>query len=485
MNKSVAISEEFANDPADKVKSGGLLFDRRVTRVVTAGTLIDEKFMDPWEGNYLLSIHIPDLDHQVAQAGINSPKPLHVDSDARGSSSDLGLAWLDLSSGEFFVENATISSLSSVITRIGPREIVLDSRSENVLSSYVLKILKEEGHNITYCSPLQGATSVSDWSHMLQTPVPEKEASDFTSTELEAGNIILHYVTTQLQGLKIQLQPPKRRLAGEEMAIDKNSLRALEVRMTSRDGNFSGSLLHAIRRTVTKSGARLLSRRLSKYLLMTCTPTSNLTVAASPSMSLPVINQRLDLVAQLLYSPLLHESLVVLLKRTFDTLRLVQKFSFGRGDADDLLSLSKTIRVMEQVASCLQEHTENQEREGSDRSSSDQLNAGNRCIQDLLRRFTFEGPSELSTKILEAIDEEGLYEQHRIEESEAAEVAGLANEVLSKEAPGETLPGVAKMLKSKSNGDLNTERDTESDGRDVWILRQRYGGYMHVPSIHF
>ena len=49
LNKQVAISEEIRNSPADQVKAGGLLYNRKVTRVITAGTLIDENFVDPNE----------------------------------------------------------------------------------------------------------------------------------------------------------------------------------------------------------------------------------------------------------------------------------------------------------------------------------------------------------------------------------------------------------------------------------------------------
>src|SRR5579859_6481391 len=58
LNKYVAISEEFPTSISGKVKSGGLLHDRRVARVVTPGTLIDEKFIIPYENNFVLALDI-------------------------------------------------------------------------------------------------------------------------------------------------------------------------------------------------------------------------------------------------------------------------------------------------------------------------------------------------------------------------------------------------------------------------------------------
>ena len=60
-NRYVAIAEEFPNDPSAKVKSGGLMHNRKVSRVITPGTLIDENFMNPFTNNYVLTIHIENL----------------------------------------------------------------------------------------------------------------------------------------------------------------------------------------------------------------------------------------------------------------------------------------------------------------------------------------------------------------------------------------------------------------------------------------
>src|SRR6201996_2628391 len=99
MDKYVAISEEFANDPSNRVKSGGLLFDRRVSRIITPGTLIDEKFMDPFDNNYLLSI----------QCDVNKIRELEFDKKKSNSVvSDVGVAWLDLSSGDFFTQKTNL-----------------------------------------------------------------------------------------------------------------------------------------------------------------------------------------------------------------------------------------------------------------------------------------------------------------------------------------------------------------------------------------
>jgi DNA mismatch repair ATPase MutS len=85
----------------------------------------------------------------------------------------------------------------------------------------------------------------------------------FSSLETAAGGVLLDYVRSQFLGRLPRLRLPLQRQDDEFMMIDKNSLKALEIRETLRDGAFEGSLLQTVRRTVTKSGTRLLSRRLS------------------------------------------------------------------------------------------------------------------------------------------------------------------------------------------------------------------------------
>lgn len=266
LNRQVAIAEEFPNDPSQKIKSGGLMHSRRVTRIITAGTLIDEGFMDPYANNYVLAIHLPEstplddkYDHE--KDGIT---------ERSGAASDngpgqLGLAWLDLSTGYFYTQPTTLGSLGSVLSRVSPREVVLDRSLETQQGHALLSTLQQENYLVTY-SPEGELRQLSDWAPMLESEIPPHSVEKFTDNEVQAGNILLHYVRDKLQGLSMKLQPPLRHESMDVMSIDKNSMRSLEIKQTIRDSVFRGSLLHAIRRTVTKSGARLLSEWLSRAL---------------------------------------------------------------------------------------------------------------------------------------------------------------------------------------------------------------------------
>lgn len=179
-----------------------------------------------------------------------------------------------------------------------------------------------------------------------------------------------------------------------------------------------------------------------------------------------MIQERLGLVAEMQASPSLRQNLVSLLRHTFDSMRLVQKFAFGRGDADDLLGLSRTIQVTAQIAGLF---TERFLSSGVAQVAQEQLHAP--CIQALLNRLNLSGPMKLSNRISEVIDEVGLSEQHRMEESEAAALVDLAEEVLNEEAAGEKLKGVPKALKSRGAANGNGSKDIEQH-EDIWIMRR-------------
>jgi DNA mismatch repair ATPase MutS len=261
LNKHVAISDEFLNDATSKAK-GEPQYTRRVSRIVTPGTLIDEHFMDPWQNNYLLSIHVNPEVLDKEKAVKQSPGSSSVASVLNLPRTEVGLAWIDLSSGDFLTQSTDIASLPSAVARIKPREIVLDSIFQEAEHSRIVAILQEDGHIITFQEPSGNPSTVQDWVPMLEDVVDDFDTANFTPSEVAAGGSLLHYVKHQLLGSRTRLRAPIRHQADEHMNIDKNSLRALEIRSTIRDATYEGSLLHSLKNTVTKSGTRLLTQRL-------------------------------------------------------------------------------------------------------------------------------------------------------------------------------------------------------------------------------
>ncbi|KAF2636162.1 hypothetical protein P280DRAFT_473302 [Massarina eburnea CBS 473.64] len=454
LNKHVAINDEFLNDAADRAK-GDSQYTRKVSRIVTPGTLIDEHFMDPWENNYLLSIHV-DPEALKKENAVNvSPGSSSVSSVLNLPRTEVGLAWIDLSSGDFLTQSTDIASLPSAVARIKPREIVLDSIFEEKEHSRIVSILQEDGHIVTFQKPSQQPLAVADWIPMLEDVVGDYDTAEFTPGEVAAGGSLLHYVKYQLLGSRTQLQAPVRHQAVDHMSIDKNSLRALEIRSTIRDGTYEGSLLHSLKKTVTKSGTRLLTHRLS-----------------APSMSLSTINDRLDLVEEMIDYPQLRQDVIALLEMTFDSLRLVTKFTVGRGDADDLMELSRTIFTTADILKLLKEHSSLRQSIPIDPANKVVETRRRQCVPSLQRRFMLDKPLGLAKSIQDAIDEEGLSEYHRLEDDEAAEMEELAQDVLGREAGEDDLKEMPKRIQPKPQL-ITGSFKSSTDGRDdVWIMKR-------------
>ncbi|KAK2740375.1 DNA mismatch repair ATPase msh1 [Myotisia sp. PD_48] len=442
----VAISEEFANDAAEKAKSGGLLFDRKVARVVTPGTLIDEKFVDHHQNNFLLAIYINPV-------SVISP-PSEEDGSSRGQfrcladSENIGLSWLDLSTGDFLTQTVTPQMLPSAVACISAREVLIDGSIHVSLQNELKALALQEHQHLTFFQRTIPAKPISDWNSLFDSPVSYEESSSFTLEETIACQMVLEYAQEQMKTVEIGLQAPRQKIMEESMSIDRSSLKGLEILQTSRDGFGKGSLLHAVRRTSTMSGARLLRDRL-----------------VAPSTSLNVINDRLDLVELFLQDVDFRDIVLQLLKQSYDVQRLVQKFSLGRGNPDDLICLSRAISASREIKLVLV-----QKLQESEPSTADPIPQSS--LQRLVDRLNLEEPEKLSRRISEAIDEEGLLQQQRLDEDEAADDSALALKVVRSEGSPADLKAMPGMVKNATRNTQTETSEAESPGDNTWIMRR-------------
>lgn len=485
LHKYVAISEEFSNNATGKVKSGGLLFNRKVTRIVTPGTLVDEKFMDPCSNNFLLAVFVKDYDHEVHRDAVSvSPSTVAEPVVSRLQDQPAGLAWLDLSTGEFYTQATTVSALPTSLVRIGAKEIILNRMMSRNLQQSVMDVLGHYSKLVTWHSSLPGTAEISQWSHMLETPVPESRQGIFTNQEVVAGSMLLDYVTDKLQDFGIRLQAPVRRLGSEGMTIDRHTMRGLEVLETSRDSLSAGkgSLLHAMKRTVTKSGTRLLREWICTYSsrlyflrvlydILSCMQSIEfhltnfiyLAWIASPSTSLEVINQRLDLVDCFAKNVDLRENIICLLRSTHDSQRLVQKFSLGRGDTDDLISLLRTINATQSIADVL--------KDSIGRAPFKDCNSKSfHALKYMVQRLALDGPGLLASRINSTIDEDGLVARHREEEDASTKTLSMAQGILQNEGAASDFEALSPIARLRPASRTSMEESLEAV--DLWVMCQ-------------
>lgn len=224
----VAMCEEFpryANGQKPEI-------DRRVVRVITPGTLIDESFLNPFENNYLLAI----------SGDSPSCKP---------SIREIGLAWIDVSTGEIFTKTIPLEALKDDLARISPREIVLAQELKDQPLDPVRQVLDNEATFLTFA---RSPTASDSTLHQCDPTYTLKESA--------AINILTNYMQTNLMEHMPHLSVPNREGTDERMQIDAHTIKALEIHESAREGGPTGSFLSVIKRTMTNSGTRSLTRRL-------------------------------------------------------------------------------------------------------------------------------------------------------------------------------------------------------------------------------
>ena len=177
-----------------------------------------------------------------------------------------------------------------------------------------------------------------------------------------------------------------------------------------------------------------------------------------------VINERLDLVSTFIEDAELRENVTQLLKRSYDAQRLVQKFTLGRGDPDDLICLSRAIEASKEVRRVLS----TKENDGADASAKYSLRI-------MIDRLHLDGPSKLADDIVAAIDEEGLLQKQRMEDDTAAEAAVLAQEVTITEGMPEDVETLPKKVKTKKETTPAVEEQV-----DTWIMRRNASRRLHA-----
>jgi len=300
--RCVALCEEF------KLETGH--FERRVTRVLTPGTLIDEAFLNPYENNYILSVGCPEK-------SVDKETPI-------------GLAWMDVSTGEFFSQRTILAALRDEVVRIGPKEIVLHEDLRPQESHPIRVELAEEvamfqsfvnadvlPHNRLETEELTNSDDLIPAAPILPEYAPEEAMAISQLVKFLAANLLEHMPT---------LSRPLHQGADERMQIDSHTIKSLEIKEAMREGGTTGTLLSVINRTQTTSGSRLLSRWIH-----------------SPSTSPSEITARQTLVAFFNARPHLRADLIVILRKIEDAARIVQRFLAGRGAPDDLRSIGAAI----------------------------------------------------------------------------------------------------------------------------------------------
>ncbi|MFM7344909.1 MAG: DNA mismatch repair protein MutS [Tagaea sp.] len=300
----VAICEQL-EAPEDAKKRGSKSVVRRdVVRVVTPGTLVEDTLLDARSNNYLACL---------AEAG-----------------GTLGLAWLDMSTGDFRVEAATGAGLGAALARVAPGELLLSEKLAGA-ADFALALEPFKAR----LTPLPGPRFDSEnGRRRLETLYGVKSLDGFGAfgrAEIAAAGALVDYVELTQKGKLPKLANPARAATAGTMEIDPATRRSLELTET-QSGERRGSLLATVDRTKTAAGARLLAQRLS-----------------APLTEPAAIAFRLDMAAFFVAASRCRDGLRETLAGFPDLERALQRLAVGRGGPRDLVGIGQGLRKLPQV----------------------------------------------------------------------------------------------------------------------------------------
>ena len=294
----VAICEQMEDPAAAKRRGAKSLVKREVIRVVTPGTITEDSLLDAGRHNFLAAL--------------------------AAAQHELGLAWLDISTGELWLQPLSAAALAAALARVAPDELLVPERL--VERGELFEALGEVKDTLTL---LPGSRFNSENARKRLEAVYGVKALDAfgdpSRAEIAAAGALIDYVELTQVGKLPRLAPPRRLpppgADGAIMEIDAATRRNLEL-LRTLSGERKGSLLATIDKTVSGAGARLLAGRL-----------------AAPLTDTAEIERRLDMVAFFHGAERLREGVRRALTACPDMERALSRLSLGRGGPRDLAAV--------------------------------------------------------------------------------------------------------------------------------------------------
>ena len=302
----VAVCEQSETPESFKQKGGKGPLPRQVVRVITPGTIQEDELLQPDQHNILAAIG------RVGGA--------------------YSLCWTDMSTGSLSVQHVEPDQLENMLARLAIAELVFPEDCHEMISPL----------SDLYAVVSAPATSFDSQKSAQHIQSFFKIASldglgTFTPPMVSAlGGLLSYLKTTQLEQMP-RLSLPQIVGASSVVEIDAATRRSLEITQTL-SGEKKGSLLHAIDRTSSAAGARLLFTRLS-------TPLTDRTR----------IDNRLDLADWFYQHDRPAQICAGHLSQLSDIERALSRLVASRGGPRDLAGLAQSLLLARQIFVSLSE----------------------------------------------------------------------------------------------------------------------------------
>jgi len=283
------------------------LVKRGITELVTPGVAMQDTVLNYKENNFLCAVHF--------------------------GKAVCGVAFLDISTGEFLTGEGTYDYVEKLIGNFQPKEVLYDRERRHDFERYF---------GTRLCT-----FELDDWVFTEQTAHQKlykhfnvRSLKGFGVDHLKSGVIaagaILQYLEQTLHTQIAHITTLSRIEEERYVRLDKFTVRSLELISTMQeDGK---SLLDVIDRTVSPMGGRLLRRWL-----------------VFPLKDEKQINQRLDIVDYFFREPQFRQTIDEQLQRIGDLERIVSKIATGRVSPREMVQLKTALQAIAPIKeACLQ-----------------------------------------------------------------------------------------------------------------------------------
>jgi DNA mismatch repair protein MutS len=288
-------------DQLEDPKSVKGIVKRGVTEMVTPGTATNDKLLDLSSNNFLAAIHAVNEHY--------------------------GLAFLDISTGEFFTAEGDREYADKLLSGFKPAEVIFQR--------HLHKKFKEEFGSRYYTYTLdewifQQAYAEETLLRHFDTHSLKGFGVEGLTIGLVAAGAILHYLKETEHPNLQHVAALQRIEQSDYLWMDRFTIRNLELLQSSVEGGHT--LLQVLDTTSTPMGARLLKRWI-----------------VFPLKDIPKINERLDLVQYLILNTDFRNKLLHAMRQCGDMERLVSKIPLKKINPRELLQLARALRQVDLI----------------------------------------------------------------------------------------------------------------------------------------
>ncbi|MDR0725169.1 MAG: DNA mismatch repair protein MutS [Prevotellaceae bacterium] len=284
-------------DQLEDPKSAKTIVKRGVTELVTPGVSFNSNILEHRENNFLACVHL--------------------------DKTSIGVAFLDISTGEFYVAEGTANYVDKLLSNFMPKEILFQKGKESLFNEYFGQ------KYYTY--------KVDEWFFVTDS-AREKLLQQFQTTSLKgfgieqlvngqtAAGAILYYLELTQHNELSHIVSISRIEEERYVWLDKFTIRNLEL-FGSQNEN-AKSLLNIIDKTISPMGARLLRRWI-----------------ALPLKEVKTVNDRLNVVDFFMKNPDIRDFIYNKILEIGDIERIISKTSTGRVNPKEVIQLKIALQA--------------------------------------------------------------------------------------------------------------------------------------------